>query len=369
MSTSQMLQSDLRFLPLEEWLSCGACVCLDHERVLLGWGTRAWLAQADQKAPSFFAPQFFLQDNHPWFIHEYTAVIPLQELRALLSLCLLQYPRTETSFQLEPLDRSLFDQAYADAQRHFAAKELSKAVVYNVQKLIYKSYNAANRARTLSSLLTNQASYPTYAYGFWDEDEGMLGSTPEMLFSLDKEGTLHSMACAGTQSIEQSPEAFLLDSKIAFEHQCVVDGICRELHPFGNVQVGKRGILDLQRMRHMMTPIEVSMREDVDFCAIVKAMHPTPALGAFPKEAGDLWLRCWDEKIPRKRFGAPFGCQMPEEKLSVCYVAIRNVQWCGEELSVYAGCGIVSASDLEGEWNELQLKLRATQESLMLHEG
>ena len=102
----------------------------------------------------------------------------------------------------------------------------------------------------------------------------------------------------------------------------------------------------------MSHPIEVILEQPIDFKAATTALHPTPALGAFPKEAGFTWLENYNQQMPRGRYGAPVGCLLNNQ--ATCIVAIRNVQWKGSQAKIGAGCGIVKESVLENEWNEIR---------------
>ena len=102
------------------------------------------------------------------------------------------------------------------------------------------------------------------------------------------------------------------------------------------------------------------------FEEIVQALHPTPALGAHPREVGRYWLLDYQQHFDRLRFGAPVGYTDPSTRISRCFVAIRNVQWQPNRMLIGAGCGIVANSDPETEWNEILLKLKAVKALLNL---
>ena len=138
-----------------------------------------------------------------------------------------------------------------------------------------------------------------------------------------------------------------------------MQGIRAALSPFGQVTEGLCSLLDLGQLQHLFTPLQLDIKKHVDFIELVRALHPTPALGVHPKEAGDAWLKAYDQKLPRGFFGAPIGCIDPVTGQSVCYVAIRQVAWGRFGVRLYAGSGVTAESDLAGEWDELLLKLRS----------
>ncbi|HEY4831978.1 MAG TPA: chorismate-binding protein, partial [Waddliaceae bacterium] len=95
------------------------------------------------------------------------------------------------------------------------------------------------------------------------------------------------------------------------------------------------------------------------FIEVVEMLHPTPALGAFPRILGKTWLMDYQTKMNRGRYGAPVGYYYPSKEEGECFVAIRNVQWVGPEAQIGAGCGIVAQSVFEQEWDEIQLKIQS----------
>jgi menaquinone-specific isochorismate synthase len=156
----------------------------------------------------------------------------------------------------------------------------------------------------------------------------------------------------------------LNDPKEVYEHQVVVSGIVERLRPFGAVAVGETGEIRLPTLIHLHTRIRVPSCNHFEFSDWVTALHPTPAIGAWPLEAGWRWLRSQSNAQSRKRYGAPFGLIPPGQTTGRCLVAIRNLQWDSERAWITAGGGIVAASVLEREWSEFNSKLDSVQEAL-----
>jgi menaquinone-specific isochorismate synthase len=220
---------------------------------------------------------------------------------------------------------------------------------------------------SLESLLRYALINPVYIYGFWDAHEGILGATPEKLFRLVNHSRLETMACAGTSDRQADSALFLRNSKELYEHRCVVQGIIHSLSPFGDVDVGELQLLKLSQMIHLVTPIQVALKmPSLSFEQLVRILHPTPALGTFPPQEEKQWLTDYQKKIDRQRFGAPVGYICSKTHQCNCYVSIRNVQWSSQGMFLGAGCGIVPQSQIEAEWSEINLKLRAIKEMLAL---
>ena len=96
--------------------------------------------------------------------------------------------------------------------------------------------------------------------------------------------------------------------------------------------------------------------DQFDFDTVVRALHPTPALGGYPSKPSFQWLYNHIDQRDRSLFGAPFGVCDNQGNYHVV-VSIRNVQWQSDRLSVWAGCGIVPESQFESEWAELGAKI------------
>lgn len=328
---------------LSAFLLTGTLLSIDSDHVLLGWGKRSWRSSPIGEQPNFYYPDFFLKTANPWFTQEFWTIINPAELLSLLP------DSSRPSLDWVCTDKSIFESAFTDLQNLFEKGRLDKAVPY-----IFERTSVKFSQSLLSHLLQNTISYsqncPVYVYGMWADGEGILGATPEILFDYDAP-FIKTVACAGTYSAGK----FTIDPKTIHEHQLVVQGIREALDVFGNVNAGEMGYREFGALGHLVTPIELILETPCDFLGLVKALHPTPALGAFPREAGLRWLERYQTHVSRGRFGAPLGYVYRGK--SRCVVAIRNVQWDAKGLSIGAGCGVVSASRVEDEWNELQLKL------------
>ena len=174
------------------------------------------------------------------------------------------------------------------------------------------------------------------------------------------------MAVAGTCPLSRSLELFMKDEKEKLEHELVVKGIAESLRPLGTVNVGEMGILQLPMLAHLKTAIDLDLRASFDFAKLVSVLHPTPALGAFPSDAGKAWLRNFELHTPRGFYGAPVGYKYPQRGKSLCFVAIRNVQWDGSGMRIGAGCGVVAGSSFDRELGEIQLKIASIRNLLHL---
>jgi menaquinone-specific isochorismate synthase len=348
--------------PIEEFIRSGTLLSLSKDRLLIGWGERLWLSAPKENKTSFYFPDFFLTDKSPWFIQEQTLEISLEELLDQLPACI----DPVTFYLWENPYQKKFENAFTELQELFSSKKLLKAVPYVFERS-HTSIKNSQLIRSLKQLIHAAKSHPLHLYGFWEEEPlaGILGASPELLFLYDNDlSTLQTVACAGTCPLQADMKLFIEDPKMREEHQFVIQGIEESLSQFGKVVAGKISVIAFANIAHLVTPIEVKMRIPFDFEKIVKALHPTPALGALPRSQGFQWLKSYGEMLPRGRYGAPAG--YIHEGKACCFVAIRNMQWDKKGIAIGAGCGVVSKSVCNEEWKEILLKIETIKKVLGL---
>ena len=322
-------------------------------------------APADRiKSPAFYFPDFFLKELFPWFQHSHCEEIEIIELIKTLTPLMTD---EVADYQWKNPYQTLFQTTFDELQEKFASKELAKAVPFVFENAEQKM-TTSQLIKSLINVLKYALTSPTYLYGFWDQSRGILGATPELLFRFTQNGTsqLETVACAATSASSGNSLSLEKDPKELHEHQLVVQGIIESLSPFGNVNVGALKLLQLPKLIHLFTPISVQLKQIPHFDSVVRALHPTPALGAFPRESGMNWLHALQKKIDRKHYGAPVGFLKGDIHESCCYVAIRNAQWDQQKIFLGAGCGVVAQSQVDREWAEINLKLQAIKEMLAL---
>lgn len=345
-----------------EFLSRGSFISTPDKQVILGWGPSYHVEE--QKAIAFYSPDFFLMENNYWFSHEHIQRFSFEELEQQL-----------TPYACDPIRRSwrnphkeTFRQALDELRKRIHLKELRKAVPY-VFETSRSAMSPSQLAASLIHALRLARKYPLYLYGFWNHLGGMLGATPEILFTLSKtpdSWTLKTSALAGTKEKQRKDHKMESDLKTLEEHDIVIQGIRESLCHFGSLELGELVELELPNLIHLKTPITVRMQSKPSCKEIISHLHPTPALGAYPRNSGVEWLKQYQHKIERKFYGAPVGIIDPNNHLYQFCVAIRNVQWNLSEMKIGAGCGIVEGSDFDREWLEIDLKIRSIKEVFAL---
>lgn len=361
-----ILNGPSKRMQFSEFLQEGTIIQTSPGYVLIGYGKRTWLPNPKgQKTPCFYSPDFFLTQKSPWFIHQYIQELPIE---TLLKGIQNEEMNTTTTAALKWTNpyTALFKESFSELQQRFESHSLTKAVPF-----VFESSSAPMNSKMLLQSIISALQYTqkhsVHIYGFWDKQNGILGATPELLFQIQND-TLKTMACGGTCRLEngQCSTDLLKDPKEMIEHQLVIEGIVESLSPFSKVQLGEIHVLKLTQLAHLITPINAQLKSKIDFESLVRALHPTPALGAAPRSEGMKWLQHYQTKIDRKRFGAPFGYFDPNSQSAHCLVAIRNAQWDSRGIHIGAGCGIVAKSLVEREWEEIQTKIKAVKSILAL---
>ena len=295
---------------------------------------------------AFYRNNFELSDSAPWKVPE--RCFETEDLRILLAQN-GSTPLLEIAWSgLGDTDvRGIFDEILEDIEKG----ELKKSVPVLTERGILHRGDPSALVKAIAA-----APETLWGYGYQESGNGMIGATPEQLFSIH-DGVLETMALAGTAPRHEVDD-FPSDPKEIREHELVADYLEDLLAPFGMVHREEREVMDLGSIVHFLTRIRVELDtyDETTMDELVRRMHPTPALGACPR--GEGALRQLVEyrrrlKVPED-FGAPFGL-LHEGTFSVL-VAIRNVSWSGRDVFLPSGVGLVEGSRFDREWRELALK-------------
>lgn len=228
-----------------------------------------------------------------------------------------------------------------------------------------------DQIRLTLNLLQNCPSH-LFIYSHWDgHSKGVIGASPEYLFYRNGR-QIHSMALAGTLAkgnfqlfqgqldhLDFAKSQLLNNEKELLEHQFVVDDL---MEKFSELQVKAKAeplqIVELPHLYHLQTKIQIELDEvpksnnfDLD---LTTKLHPSSALGLRSKKLHWHWLKELNGHQALGHYGAPIGFQLPVGFL--CLVGIRNLEWNENGSYLRAGCGIVSQSHAESEWQELEAK-------------
>lgn len=302
-----------------------------------------WQTQPQSRGLHFYAPDFALNAATPWLAGE-VGVNETPGARPDAQ----PFPRLQ--HRAEP-SAAEFARLHEEILQRIRAGRFAKVVPMVFEEL---EFSEPLTADMFTSVLAREFDHQ-FTYGFAFQGEGMCGVTPELLFSV-KEGVLQTMALAGTGRVDGP--SLLDDKKERHEHELVIEHIVRELSHWGPADVGTTVERPFGKLKHLYTPIHLDLRQEIAFMDLVVRLHPTAALGGWPRRPAVEWLEQQSFHTTRRRFGAPFGFVEGDDMR--CLVAIRGLQWEGKRAWLSSGCGVVEGSESLREWKELELKRAAT---------
>ncbi len=326
----------------------------DSGQFVCGFGPFTEVAKPPETGVAFYANDFELSDPKPWKVPAEAFSTP-----DLKPLTMELNGGGRPQIEWEALGIGVFQNVYEDIKQDIDTGALEKSVPVLTE-------NGFLIGGQIESLLHALERLPAafFSYGFRRDDRGFLGATPELLFALHGR-RLETMALAGTTPIKLA-EMFETDPKEIHEHEFVAEYLLQKLCTLGEVSREPRQLLELGTIAHFLSPIHVDLREDPDLDDLIRLMHPTPALGSFPRNDVALGkLREYRSQLKApEAFGAPFGVKVEDSCHFV--VSIRNLSWDRKRVYLPSGCGVVRESSFENEWRELGLKRQAVKELLGL---
>lgn len=260
-----------------------------------------------------------------------------------------------------PLSRDEWRVMITEATRRIHANDLRKVVLSRISDLEFDA--AVDPLQVVANL---SARYPD-CYRFLLEVEpgyAFFGATPELLAEVHA-SNLHTMALAGSRGRGSTPEEDaaraqeMFDSpKERHEHALVVEAVRERVRPYAKTldipEVPE--ILRLQNIQHLYTPVRAELETHFDVLDLVGELHPTPALGGYPRRAALEAIEQL-ERHERGWYAAPVGW-VDANGDGVFGVAIRSAVCAGNRARLYAGVGIVAESDPDREWDETNLKFK-----------
>ena len=93
-------------------------------------------------------------------------------------------------------------------------------------------------------------------------------------------------------------------------------------------------------LKHLLTKFKGSLTSKISFEKICQTLHPTAALGGYPKKQALTWLEKQISQKKRKYFSAPLALFEAEDK-ALCLVALRALEWERGEIKCSSGGGLI----------------------------
>jgi len=196
--------------------------------------------------------------------------------------------------------------------------------------------------------------------------DGLVGATPELLLRLSR-GMVTSRVLAGTIPKTGDDEKDLAlaaslarSSKDLEEHEYAVRSVADALDPFcSSTNVPESPfVLHLANVMHLATDVTgalIESKQHVDAFSLLKNLHPSAAVCGTPR---NLAFDVIDEieGMDRGRYAGPVGW-IDASGDGELGIALRCGQITDRKIRIFAGCGIVAASNPEKEVEESNAKM------------
>jgi isochorismate synthase len=235
-----------------------------------------------------------------------------------------------------------------------------------LRKVVLALACQAHPARSIEAALRTLAEqYPTCTiFAIAEGNSCFLGATPERLIWL-RSGTAMTMALAGSAPRGDNPvdddriaQRLLSDRKERDEHALVVRALREALEPVcaSVVADAQPRVRKLSNLQHLLTPVRGQVQAGRGVLDLVERLHPTPAVGGFPR-ARALDLIRQHEALDRGWYAGPIGW-IDNQGEGEFVVGLRSALVRGNMATLFAGCGIVADSNPATEYAEWGWKLR-----------
>jgi menaquinone-specific isochorismate synthase len=194
--------------------------------------------------------------------------------------------------------------------------------------------------------------------------DGMFGASPELLVRVSH-SQVSARVLAGTAARGTDPSVDLAISKALAEshknlaeHEFAVRSLVNALEPFcDHVDADTQPFsLQLPNLWHLASDVHGVLKSEGSVLDLASALHPTAAVAGTPRRAA-LALIEELEPFDRGRYAGPVGW-IGADGDGEWVIALRGAQIEGNQLTAFAGCGVVSESDGQSELTETDLKFQ-----------
>lgn len=333
---------------------------------LIAFGSFAF-ADASDLGGSLVVPRFVVgrRDGRAWFTQisageDGSTPVSLADARAGSTP-----PTPLGDVVLDEGDESAWHESVRAAVRRIEAGDIDKVVL--ARAVAARAAHPVDVRTVLRPLIDG---YPT-CWAF--HVDGLVGATPELLARVDH-GLVTSRVLAGTirptgdETADLAHAAALArSSKDREEHEFAVKSVTQVLAQHcGSVNVpDEPSVLHLPNVMHLTTDVTGVLSHHASSLELVREMHPSAAVCGTPTLAA---ARVIDEleDLDRGRYAGPVGWLDATGDGEWC-IGLRSAELSDEDptlLRLFAGCGIVSASEPESEWAESQAKLEPMRRAL-----
>jgi isochorismate synthase len=272
----------------------------------------------------------------------------------------------ETEMTMSP-SPAVYQGAVEEAARRIRAGELRKVVLARTIEV------AAGRGFDARRLVHRLRAVDPEAFAFIapTNDGVLVGASPELLVA--RHGVeVRSVPLAGSAPRSGDPDLdranadrLMASAKDREEHTAVVDAITETLQPLCATLTWDREPLlrPTPNVWHLSTRFRGRLREPAPSALdLASLLHPTPAVCGTPRDAA-LALLQQLEGFDRGSYAGPVGW-VDAAGNGEWAIALRCALLRGDRATLYAGAGIVAASDPAAELDETERKFRAFLDAL-----
>ncbi len=231
--------------------------------------------------------------------------------------------------------------------------DTQKIVISRIKELDKENINLSETFKNLHQYYPN-----AYVYLRYDVEEGCwIGASPELLLKEENQ-LIQTVSLAGTKAKEDD-----WTDKEYHEQQVVTNYITTTLARFTNyVDVDGPFSVNAGFFEHLKSFISAQLTDKNKLYDVLKALHPTPAVGGMPKDLStDFILN--NEGYNRTFYAGFMGYETENE--SEFFVNLRCAKIYQNKVKLYVGGGIMPDSIPENEWKETELKSKTIGELLL----
>jgi isochorismate synthase len=212
-----------------------------------------------------------------------------------------------------------------------------------------------------------RAAYPScFTYLITGADgTAFAGASPELLIrrtgSHAYSQPMAGSVARGASDVEDERLARLLrdSKKDAIEHSLVSKFVVEALKPFARaVQADAPEVVRFTNIQHLATSVRAELNEPAaDALELAAALHPTPAVGGWPRAAADALIEELED-MERGWYAGAVGW-IDGRGDGEFAVALRCGLLWEDGARLYAGVGVMPDSDAARELEETELKFKA----------
>jgi isochorismate synthase len=280
----------------------------------------------------------------------------------------LQAAHSISGSPLPPLNRvqqrqsqAHYESAIAQAKELFARGQLEKIVLGKQVDLHFSA--PLPKGQVLSHLL--QQNHSGFPFSFpCQSGSTLIGVSPELLLRKQDHQIFSNPLAGSAKRVNdhltdvQRQRALMASKKDRFEHAVVLDDMATVLTPFCDTFhiPAVPSLLPTATMWHLSSEVSGELKNPLTHVlALANRLHPTPALCGKPTDAAYPWVHLLEGESRHFFSGIVGWCDKHGNGEWV--VVIRSAELHQQHARLFAGAGIVAASDPTLEWQETEAKL------------